>query len=49
LIPDTGSRLDGMKNGEILKTMTRQKNIPVTGWQREQWDFQNNEKTMENS
>jgi hypothetical protein len=45
----TGSWLDGMENSEIFKTMKRQWNILITGWHREQWDLQNNEKTMEHS
>jgi hypothetical protein len=38
-----------MENSEIFKTMKRQWNILITGWHREQWDLQNNEKTMEHS
>jgi hypothetical protein len=43
-----------MENGEIFKTMKRQWNILITGscmtgWHGEQWDFQNNEKTMGHS
>ena len=42
-----------MENSEIFKTMKRQWNILitviVTGWHGEQWDFKNNEKTMEHS
>jgi hypothetical protein len=50
----TGSWLDGMENSGIFKTMKRQWNILITGsWldgiYGEQWDFQNNEKTMEHS
>ncbi len=50
----TGSRLDDIENSEIFKTMKRQWNILITGsslddMEIEQWDFQNNEKTMEHS
>jgi hypothetical protein len=42
-----------MLNSEIFKIMKSQWNILITrswtGWDAEQWDFQNNEKTMEYS
>jgi hypothetical protein len=48
----TGSWLDDMENSGFLKQQKDNgifQSLVMTGWHGEQWDFQNNGKTMEHS